>query len=48
MRDNGRTDRSNVMKIYEPAALRLRYLAESDRESQRHVTLVGSPGGTLP
>lgn len=48
MRDNGCTDRSNVMKIYEPAALRLQHLAESDRERQRHITVVGSPGGALP
>jgi hypothetical protein len=48
MRDNGCTDRSDIMKIYEPAALRLQRLAESDRERQRHITVVGSLGGTLP
>ena len=47
MRDSGCTDRSNVMKICEPAALRLLHLAESDRERQRHITEVGSPGGAL-
>jgi hypothetical protein len=36
------------MKIYEPAALRLQHLAESDRERQRHITIAGSPGDALP
>ena len=45
MRDNGCTDRGKgqVMKTFEPVALRLRRLAESDRERQRHITVVGSP-----
>jgi len=33
------------MKTVEPVALGLQHLAESDRERQRHITVVGSPGG---
>ena len=43
-----RMHRSKVssLKIFEPVALRLRHLAESDRERQGRITVVGSPGGT--
>ena len=36
-----RPQQGQVMKIFEPVALRLQHLAESDRERQRHITLVG-------
>jgi hypothetical protein len=50
MRDNGCTDRSNVIEIFEPVAFTTSAPAESnfpesDREGQRHIMVVGSPGG---
>jgi len=41
-----RPQQGQVMKAFEPVALRLQHLAESDRERRRHITVVGSPGGT--
>ena len=45
MWDNGCTDRGRVrsLKIFERVALLLRRLAESDRERQGRITVVGSP-----
>jgi hypothetical protein len=45
MRDDGCTDRSDVMEIFEPVAFTTSAPAESDREGQGHIMVVGSPGG---
>ena len=41
-----RRSRVRSLKIFEPVALRLRHIAESDRQRQGHIMVVGSPGGT--
>jgi hypothetical protein len=41
-----RPQQGQVRKTFEPVALRLQHLAKSDRERQRHITVLGLPGGT--